>query len=292
MTPKKKEPEILGRAMLVNVCVGLWNARKHDHKVTDRVNEQYARNPRAGRYHKRLFGGEVSSHSKLITAATQARRTHYSHTLPWEDSGWRLLPTENYYEYTEALRKFKERFEQALEDFILEYPELVKKAEKKLGKMYKRADYPKISEIRRKFHFEIQFAPLPASGDFRLELPKEELANITNGIEDRVTQAVSDAMTEAWQRLGDVVSQLRPKLDDGKHLRETMIQRTTEVAGILQRLNITNDSKLDKTATRVIKELGTLDVETMREDDAARAAAAKKADKILESMKGVYTPTN
>ncbi len=290
MTPTKKAPSILGRAMLVNVCVGIWSARKHDKQVTEKVNDEMAKNPRAGRYHKRLFGGDAPSHSRLVNASQVARCTHYAQTLPWEDSGWRLLPTANYFEYTEELRKVQERFERALETFLADYPTLVKNAREHLGDMYKEEDYPSINEIRHKFHISVEFAPLPAGDDFRVSLPKEELASISNSIEDRVAQAVADAMTDAWTRLGDVVSKLRPKLEDGKHLRATMIERVGEVAEILGRLNVTKDATLERTRKQILRDLATLDVEVLRDDDKARERAAKKADAILASMQSVYTP--
>ena len=289
MTPKKQDAPILGRAMLVNVCVGMWTARKHDQEVTDKVNDELARNRRAGRYWKRLFGGEITSHSALVTAAQVARRTHYKHTLPWEDSGWRILPTANYFAYTEAMRDVQNRFENALETFISEYPKLVQQARERLGKMYRKADYPSANEIRRKFHIALEFSPLPASSDFRLSLPEKELTAMSRTIEDRVSRAVKEAMSDIWTRLGDAVVELREKLDDGKYLRDTMISRVGEVAEILGRLNVTEDQKLEQMRKKVIADLASLDVHSLKEDDKVRETAAKKADAILKQMAGVYS---
>jgi len=287
---KQKHPSILGRAILVNVCIGLWTARKHDAKVTERVNTEMAKNRKAGRYHKRLFGGDAASHSHLVQAAQVTRTKHYAQTLPWEDSGWRLLPTENYLEYTKAMRAAKVQFEEALEVFLRDYPKLVRQAEERLGQMYKRDDYPSTSEVRGKFHFDIQFGPLPAGDDFRVTLPQKEMAAMGRGVEDRVTQAVTNAMSDAWARLGDAVTDLRSRLHDGKYLRETMVTRIGEVADVLGRLNLTKDAALEKARKQVLKDLAGLDVDTLRDDDKVRKDAAKKADAILATMKGVYSP--
>ena len=287
---QKKPESILGRAMLVNVWIGLWSARKHDPEVTEKVNAEMAGNRKAGRYHKRLFGGDAATHSRLVNATQVARCTHYKHTLPWEDAGWRLLPTSNYFEYTEAMRKVKDQYEKCLEEFLDDYPSLVEQAESRLGSMYRRDDYPTVSQVRTKFHFNIQFGPVPAGDDFRVTLPKEELMAMERGVEARVNQAVVDAMGDVWQRLGDTVTELRSKLHDGKYLRATMITKVAEMADICGRLNLTNDPKLAKAQQRVLKDLSGLDVETLRDDDKVRAAAAKKADAILATMKDVYSP--
>lgn len=293
MTPKKKTEEsgILGRAMLVNVNIGVWSARKHDAKVTGKANDRWAKTQQAGRYHKKLFAGNAPSHSHLMHLAQVGRVTHYKHTLPWEDQGWRLLPTENYFQYVEALRKVKEEFEAALERFLRDYPGYVRQAEELLGTMYNRRDYPRTNSIRRKFHFDIEFGPVPSANDFRVQLPQKELQRMAKSVEARITTAVQEAMGDVWQRLGDAVTTLREKLDDGKFLRATMIERVGEVAEILGRLNLTSDAKLEKARKDVLRDLAGLDVQVLRDDDKVRDDAAKKADAILKQMKGLYQPT-
>lgn len=290
MVSKKQSHDILGRAMLANVWIGIWKARKHDRRVTSKVNDEMAaHNQHAGRYHKRLFGGDAPSHSTLVTAAHVARTTHYKQTLPWEDSGWRLLPTTNYFEYTKAMREAQVRFEKARDAFLKDYPNLVVAAKNKLGRMYRREDYPEVQHIKRKFHFEVQYGPVPASDDFRISLPKTEMAAMAKSVEDRVRNSVADAMADAWARLGDVVIELREKLDDGKYLRATMITRVGDVAQVLGRLNLTEDPALEQARKQVLRTLATLDVEALRENEKVRKQAAKDADSILASMKGIYT---
>ena len=287
-----KNPPIVGRAMLVNVHIGIWQARKHDKKVTRTVNESIARNATAGRYHKRLFGGVITSHSALVTAGQNARRTHYANTLPWGDDGWRLLPTTNYFEYTKILRKIIEDFEGMRDRFLQDYERLVEEARESLNGMYNPDDYPAAHEVHDKFHIEIQFAPLPVTDDFRLSLPKDEMDNIAKGMKDRAAEAMQEAVKDAWTRLGDAVSDLRPRLEDGKHMRSTMIKRVSDVAEVLGRLNITNDPALEKTRKQVLRDLATLDIDNLRDDENIRKDAAKKADDILKSMKSVYTPAS
>ena len=92
--------------------------------------------------------------------------------------------------------------------------------------------------------------------------------------------------------MGDAVHNFSTRLHDGKRLRSTMITRVVEVAEILGRLNLTKDKALEETRKKVLKDLSLLDVETLRDDDKVRNAAAKKADAILASMKSVYSPSN
>lgn len=281
---------ILGHAMLANVCIGMWEGRKHDREVTARVNDEFHANSDAGRYHKHLFGGKVQELSAIITAAAHLRGIHYTQTLPWSDTGWRLLPTTNYIAYTEAMRKAKARYEEAVEAFVAVYPRLVREAKAKLNGMYRESDYPTPDRIRHRYHVALEFSPLPAGSDFRVTLPKAELGRMAKDIEGRMMRSVESAMTDAWERLGDAITKLRPKLDDGKYLRESMIERLRAVAETLGRLNLTGDQALEEARSRVLRELTVFDAETLVDDEKARAQAASAADDILKSMRGVYAP--
>jgi len=288
--PAKDAADILGRAMLVNVVLGVWEARKHDKVVTDKVNQKYASSHDAGRWHKHLFGGSTESLGRVLTAASNVRLTHYAQTLPWSDSGWRILPTENYFQYTEAMRKAIAEYDKAAEEFVKDYPRLVREAKDKLNGMYRREDYPDASQVRAKYYATIDYAPVPAGEDFRVELPKAELAAMAKSVERGIQQSVQVAMAEAWQRLGKVVDELRPRLADGKYLRDTMISGVKEVAESLGRLNLTEDAALEAVRQQTLQDLGTLNVEVLKKDEGACQAAAKKADAILKQMAGLYVP--
>ena len=281
---------ILGRAMLVNVQISMWEGRKHDREVTQEVNAEHHATHDAGRYHKHLFGGSVPELSAIVTAAGYLRGAHYTQTLPWTDSGWRLLPTENYMEYTTQMRALIAKYHEAADRFETAYERRVRESEDKLGTMFRASDYPSASSVRHRYQVALQFSPLPAGDDFRVDLPGAEMAQMRKDVEDRMTKAVELATKAAWTRLGDAIAKLRPRLTDGKHLRDAMLDNLREVAEALGRLNITQDPALDVARTEVLQRLTHLDAETLRDNPRARTDAAMAADAILKSMTGVYTP--
>lgn len=286
--PRVNTEEVLGQAMLVNVNIKMWEGRKHDREVTARVHDEFHTAEGAGRYHKHLFGGKVPELSRIITAAATLRGIHYTQTLPWADTGWRLLPTANYTEYTDAMRAAMTQFNGAADGLARRYTEMVEEAETRLNGMFRATDYPAANTIRARYKVAIEFAPLPAGSDFRINLPKAELARVAAEVEDRVAKSIELAMAETWERLGDAISTLREKLDDGKYLRESMLERLRDVAETLGRLNLTKDKALEKTRTAVLEQLGKFDAETLKEDADARKEAAAAADAILNTMVGVY----
>ncbi len=296
MAPKAKAApidtnSILGTALLANVNIRMWEGRKHDKEVTERASDAFKADHTAGRFNKNLFGGRVPELSAIITAGADLRMVHYRQTLPWFDDGQRLLSTANFLPYTEAMREIQKRFDSAVDHFVKKYPALVTAARDRLHLMYRPSDYPAVETLRSKFSVTLEFLPLPAKEDFRIELPKKEMDRIAKSVEDRLTKSTALAMEAAWQRLGDAILKVRGKLDDGKHLRDSMIDRLRDVADVLGRLNITQDAALETARTRVLTELASFDADTLKGDESARQKAAKSADAILKSMAGVYAPS-
>ena len=68
------------RAMLVELTIRQWTARKHDRKVSREVDQGHgAQN--AGRFNKQLIAKDALE--KIAKKAGAIREFHYAHTLPW-----------------------------------------------------------------------------------------------------------------------------------------------------------------------------------------------------------------
>lgn len=281
---------ILSRAMLVGIRLGDWDGRKHDAVITDKVNTQYHAAKDAGRYHKSLFGGKPPELKVVQSYWSALRRTHEKQTLPWTDSGWRLLPTANHQQYTDSMRQIIKQYYEAADALADAYPRLKLEAQVKLNGMYRESDYPSAAEIRSKFYAKLDWSPIAAGSDFRVQLPQAELAQLAKSVEDRLRESISKAIEDIWARLGDAIVTVRDHLDDGKGLRDSMIERLSDVTELLGRLNLTDDPRLEATRLRVKKELAAYGAETLKADPKVRRDVAMKADEILKSMSGLYSP--
>lgn len=291
---------IHSRAMLVRLAVTGWNGRRFDRKITDEVNTAHAATKDAGRYNKALLGGkkEAPSHADAISQGGAARQTFYGQTLPWADEGWRLLPTKNFEKFTDAMRRSRNKFDESVEQFLADYPGYRENARVLLNGMYREDDYPSVEALRGKFTFSLEFSPVPSQGDFRLDLPADQLTELERSTSERVEQATKVAMDDAWTRLRESVEKVKERLTgtdgDGKRkgklktFRDSLIDNVTNLADVLTRLNVTNDPDLEAMRARVADELAELDPKTLREQPQARQAAAKSATDILDAMKGLY----
>lgn len=290
-TQEAQQYEMAGihsRAMLVSLRISTWRASRLDKNITREVAERHGVLGSAGRYNKDLLPG-AEPYADLLKAVNLARADHYANTLAWSDEGWRMLPSANYMAYTEMMRKHASKFDTALAEFVREYPSLQYMAQKLLNGMYRQEDYPTAMELQRKFNFAIEYAPLPAKGDFRLDLPIDEIATIEARIEDRVSKATREAVEDSWKRLVECVDRVQERLADPKNIfRDSLVANTRELVDTLSRLNVTNDPNLEAMRKRVSETLAVHEPQTLREDLDVREKTAKEAQDILAAMSAFY----
>ncbi|MCK4654126.1 MAG: hypothetical protein KAU01_06750, partial [Candidatus Cloacimonetes bacterium] len=238
----------------------------------------------AGRYNKLLIARDSIQNIQRIVS--EARNFHYGNTLPWLDNGGRLLPAANYFDYVNAIQKFKDQYEKEVENFIRAYPALKDEAQHRLNSMYDEEDYPDVLTLSTKYSFSTQVSPVPIADDFRVTLNNEEVEAIRDSIEEQVREATETAMKDLWQRLFKVVEHMveRLKKVDNK-FKNSLVNNISELCDLLPKLNITDDPELESSVQEIQNKLTIHNPQTLREDKTARSETAVEAQKILNKMR-------
>jgi hypothetical protein len=285
------------KAVLANVTIRRWTGRRLDRKITDEVNKANDADEDAGRYNKLLLPKKAFAELNQVVRA--ARTRHYVMTLPWQDEGSRILPSELYPEFAKDFQKFRQEFNAAADGFAKAYPNFLGAQKKRLGKMWKAEDYPDPSKVRRMFDFDVYVLPCPTSNDFRVKLGKEHEADIRSDLEDRMKKALAEAMKDPVQRITEVVGKLSERLKKYKPgdkekgvktegtFRDSLVDNIKELAAILPAFNLTGDARLTKLTEAITKELCASDAEKLRDDENVRKKVAKSADAILKQAESL-----
>jgi hypothetical protein len=286
------DTSIHSRALLVNLSISTWTARKFDRQVTRDVNRQYGAPQDAGRYNKHLLAGSgKGSYNRLMSLTQQIRMEHYHRTLPWTDEGWRILPSDQYMAYMDWYRKRKVNFEQALIDFTADYP-IVRGHQVSNNPLFKPEDYPDPKDIEHKFNIRVDFSPIAVSSDIRVNLAADQIAEIERSLNERAEQGTAIAMRDAWDRLFKVTSHIAIQCSNvDARLFKSMIDNAKDLCKVLVDLNITGDPNLEQMRKDVEAHLTSRDVEDLRDIPAVRADVASKANEILQRMTAIgYGP--
>jgi len=270
------------RALLVQLSISQWLARKYDKKATREVAVAHGTAVDVGRYNKSLLPMQ-NLLDNVHKKASLIREKYYKNTLPWGIDGTMMLPTSNYLQFMNEFRKEKGEWMQLVDDFVGEYPQLVANASTMLGGLYDAADYPTASQIRDKFRMDMAVYPVPSS-DFRVEIASDELSRIQHDVETRVKDAQQQAMQEVWQRLFDRVKHMAEKLSDPKAIfKNSMVEHATELCALLPRLNFADDPNLEALRKEVEAKL-IKHPEALRNDPDLRSDTAAEARRIMAAM--------
>lgn len=281
--------QIHSRALLVWLTISTWTARRYDKQISRKVNAEYNASDDAGRYNKFLLPGDAQAYKTLIALAGSIRAAHYTQTLAWSDEGWRLLPTANYMEYTTWFRQQQSEYKRALDQFVADYPTMRAEAQIKLKGLYRDEDYPDTYDIRQRFALDVQYSPVPAIGDIRVDLAADQVGAIETAIQQRIERASRLAIGDAWQRLYGCVQRMSERLSDPEAIfRDTLITNTRDICDALKRLNVTDDPALEAMRVHVERELTAHDPDVLRDTPRVRRSVAEKADAILSTMRDLY----
>jgi hypothetical protein len=258
------------------------------------VNRSHGAARDAGRYNKLLVAADTLE--AVAKVASAARIAHYEMTQPWFDDGARILPTALYDAYANKMRDFRAEFNEAADKFCRDYPSIVAAAQKRLNGMFKAEDYPKASEVRALFDFDIRVLPCPDAADFRVSIAKEHADDIRNDIETRMAKALNDAMQEPVRRILETVGHMADRLKAYKPagkkggrtegtFRDSLVQNVRDLVELLPAFNLTNDQTLDALTRRMRDELCSADAQTLRDDPKARKSVARAAESILDDAR-------
>jgi hypothetical protein len=274
------------KALLVQLSIRQWTARKVDKKVTDEVNISNGASQRAGRYNKSLLPDNQYLQDVAYKTG-QIRNAFYYNTLPWGMDGMQILPSANYLNFMSEFRKMKGEWEYLVKEFITEYDTLVLTAQADLGGLFNPTDYPTSAELHKKFSIDINVMPVP-SNDFRVSLANEELTQLEAEWEERKVAAQREAMKDVWNRLYEQVAKIAERVGDmDREVRQPIFDTALETCSILTRLNFTDDPNLEALRSQLEGKLAGLDAPTVRDDKALRQDIADTANDIMAKM-GVF----
>lgn len=279
---------ISSSAVLVDLNIAIWTARKNDKRVSEEIDQAKGTKARAGNFHKKLFAGN-SSLEELQKFVTQVRTYHYNNTLPWSDSGTRLLVMGRFMEYNTKMREFDEQFHALKDRFLENYNAMVSAAAFTLGELFDREDYPHPDMVAHKFYYKYDFAPVPQSGDFRVDIGNEGMQELIGKYESQFDLRVKTAMQDAWNRLHECVTRMSERLDfkggeDKKIFRDSLVDNALELVDMLKCMNITNDAELEKSRKQLEKALFGVSAQELRESADIRKDVKTQVDDILNRM--------
>jgi hypothetical protein len=159
--------------------------------------------------------------------------------------------------------------------------------------MYRADDYPDLTNVREKFGFRMAIDPIPESGDFRLDISAHDLDEMKQQYEAKFDERLAEAMRTPWERLHTVLTAMSDKLkdeegDEGKESKkryhDSLVTNAVDLCGLLDKMNITNDPKLEEARKQLELTMLGADIEYIKESSMVRENLKNKVDAILQKF--------
>ena len=279
-------------ALLVEFNASVWTARKLDKSATDEVViSKRAGAKDAARVNKHLLAGR--DELDVIQKHVGAVRTYvYENTLPWSDTGIRLLPTSKFMDFNDRMGKLEEEFVELVNDFVQVYPSLITAQAMALGDMFDRNEYPSAGEMSHKFSFRLNFMPVPKAGDFRVDVGNEAQEELQKKLaklaDERIELAMKDARERLKSHLERMMERLKVEEVNGKvtksRIHHSLVDGGLELCDVLKALNLTGDPVLEKASATLESVLRTVDVDDLRKHDSARVDVRTQVAEIMDKF--------
>ena len=287
-TLQENAPTLASSAMLVEVNISNWTGRKKDKRASQDVVTQNAAAAGVANVNKKLLADSDSLRA-IQQHVTATRAMHANMTMPWSNSGLRLLPTAQYFKYNQAMTQMQNEFHRLIQEFLDSYNDEVIDVQVKLGDLFSRDDYPTVEALQRKFGFNINYMPLPDSGDFRVDIGNEALSEVQQKYQEFYTKQYNTAMNDVWTRLHKALSSMSERLDytdkeNKKVFRDTLVSNVTDMIELLRVCNVTNSTQMEAMANRLDEAMSGVTPDALRDDDYFRAETKAAVDAAIKSL--------
>lgn len=269
--------------MVVNLQIHMWSGQRLDRDASRRVTEDAGADADAARVNKHLV--PKAAIKPVQQAATALRAHFYDNTLPWKDSGDRILTRRRYTAFVEGHEDLVRKFHETRDIFLTkDYLSARERAAFRMGDLFNPDDYPSVDRLRHKFQVHLDIDTVTEGKDFRVAIANA--GDLQAEIERKKVDRLSKAMTHMWSRLADTLGHFADKMASDGIFRDTTVTNLEELVAIIPDMNLLDDPDLEAIRQEIAAKLVGYDPKDLRKKPEVRSEAATEAARIMAQMRG------
>jgi hypothetical protein len=272
------------KALLVKLSVSQWYNRTIDRKVADEIAQRYEVTEQEDKYVKTLLPRVAVRN--IQRAISDLRTFHYANTLPWQDDSVRILSSGNFFPYQQGVAARRAKLDEAVAEFVSNYPKWLDHARKTKKGLFDETQYPTASGIRDHYKVSVTFLPFPNVADFRVDIDGKELERIKEQTQAALVDALGSANQSLIDRLYERVYLLYSALNDPEKIfRDSTVTSIIETADLVERLNVTNDARVNSAVAASRTALQDVHPDKLRSSPDFRNKVALRCAELLTAFK-------
>lgn len=281
-------PSISSSAVLAELSISAYNPQRTDTRVTEAVHAAENAASSSGKYIKRLYA-DTKQFVQIKTLEMRARHFHKRMTMPWSDSGQRLLITPFIPQYVTGITEIEQQFWDVVKDIQENYDAILRHVQYRMGNTFDLSLYPTAESLPRQFRFHHARVPVPDTNDFdkvtssAVAVMREEfekhLRHIRGGIVDEMRDNTRKVLQKISERLDYDGG------DDKKLFKNTLIENARDWHKQVGAFNdVVKLPELGEMHRDMAHVLDGANPEVLRANSMLRREVKTKVDAILSKM--------
>lgn len=218
------------------------------------------------------------------------RTWHYDHSVPWDESGYRMTHNSCLTELDDLYNKAQVEMSALVSTFLDNYERDLPSQKIKLGQLYDMVRFPRREHFRDRFKIERMELPVPSPGeDPRAGWSDDQKKEYQLHVEEQQRMSINGALINIASRISDEVGHVYEKTSGytgAKRgaFRDSTIENCQRLADLIPALNINNDPTIEAIRVAINDKVCKYKPDEIRKDkgklDEVRAASADILERI------------
>ena len=238
---------------------------------------------------KRLIDTKHDSYRALTSIKSQINRFWRDSSLPYPESGIRLIRGDAVEEFNSSLLGFQEQLGAAVVELDNHYWDLKEAARTRLGSLFDHEDYP--SSLSAEFKISWDFPSVEAP-DYLRRLSPEIYRRECERVQSQFTKSVELAIQMFQDQLAELVEHLVERLssdESGKQktFRDSTIQNLNSFFDRFKHLNIGSDEGLSDLIAKAQSVIQGVQPQQLRDNEVLRQQITTQMSAVQASLDGM-----
>ena len=292
-------PNIASAAMCVHIEFTKWGGPILDRTVTNEVlaDKQAEEGSVVVKKKPLAHSAELK---KIENLSNTLRSRGIRHTAsPWAGNGWYLLPTANYDDFMETMRKAREEWDTAVDDFLKKYPELVTEAAAtgsnplRGAALYDPTMYPSVESLRREFSMQIHITEVQTTGaaafhgtliEAQREAIKDIVAQQNEHLVGKLVATIWDKMREPLLALNAVLDEKHYGGEQKPRYQQAKVNNIIDVSREARVINVGGDTLINAVAAKMETAFVGITVDALKDDSYLRDGVRNTIKTLIDGM--------
>jgi len=207
-------------------------------------------------------------------------------TLPFPETGIRLLPQNSLGMFASTMQTYRERLQEAARELAAQYDQIKSEAQRRLGTLFNASDYP--TTLDGLFDLEVSYPTIEPPQylvSLHPEVYQQEQARVLERFESAVELA-EQAFAVELQRLTAHLAERLTGLSDGqpKVFRDSAVENLRDFFERFRQLNIRSSPELDALVEQAQQTITGIEPQTLRDSNRLRQMVARDFEQIQASV--------